>query len=314
MNCRPWLLVWLALVAASCAGSTAQIAVGVTAPEGFTVELFAEGFVGPTQMAFDSNGNLLVAELDGGENDGTGRVLTVSMADPENRAVVHQGLDKPTGVAVTGDRLWIMERQRLSYSTLGEDDLAVFKDNLPSNGRSEGTLTVAPDGALLFNTSGSKRGPNRVDGSGILFRISDPAGQPAEPQVVATGFKHAYAHLFTPDGQLWSVEMTDGTFDDVRASDELLAVTPGDDAGWPQCVDNNRPVVEYGGNAQLCAKSPASHALFGVGATPTSLALAPWDTDTIVAALWLPECRTSPRSSSKASNLPSICCRTTAAC
>lgn len=277
------------LALASCGGDEEPPpAEGITAPDGFAVTEWADGFDGPTQMTFDTDGNLIIAELNGSENDATGRILLVSADDRSDRTVLQEDLNKPTGIAVTGDRLWIMEQRRLTVTTLEPGaPLEVVADELPFNGRSEGTLTVTPDGSLLYDTSGSKRGPDRVPGSGTLFAIENAADGPSEPVVVATGFKHAYAHVIDPDGQLWSVEMTDGNFDGERAQDELLAIGPGDDAGWPQCVENNRPVAEYGGTDERCAASPPSHALLGLGATPTSLVVAPWDDDVFVLTLWL---------------------------
>ena len=295
---RAWAVVLaMSVLMASC-GSTVNQVEGVTAPEGFQTQLWASGFDRPTQMVFTPGGDLVIAELNGGENAALGRILLVASDDANDRVVLQTGLDKPTGVAVTGELLWIMERQRLSVTTLEPGaPRDIVADDLPSNGRSEGTLTVTPDGRLLYNTSGSKRGAARVAGSATLFAIDDAALGPQSPIVIATGFKHAYAHLVDESGQLWSVEMSDGVFDEIRASDELVAITAGDDAGWPQCVDDNRPVVEFGGTEALCAASPSSHALFGLGATPTSLVIAPWDTDSFIVTLWLPgQVVTVPRS------------------
>lgn len=286
---RVWAMVVVLCLAAVSCGSGVEQADGVGAADGFQATLWATGFDGPTQMTFAANGDLIIAELNGGENDARGRILRVAASDVSDREVLQTNLDKPTGIAVTGDLLWIMERNRLSVTSLvpgAPRDIVV--DELPSNGRSEGTLTVTPDGRLLYNTSGSKRGPDRVAGSGTLFAIDDAANGPTPPEIIATGFKHAYAHVVDETGQLWTVEMTDGTFDESRASDELLAVSPGDDAGWPQCVDDNRAVIEYGGTPELCDRSPRSHALFGPGATPTSIVIAPWDPSSFVVALWLP--------------------------
>lgn len=285
---RTWaFLVVICLLATSCTGGDQQVD-GVTTPDGFNVSLWATGFDGPTQMLFAPNGDLIVAEINGGENDSLGRILRISATAADERLVLQTGLDKPTGIALAGDLLWVMERNRLSVTTLEPGAaLNVVADELPSNGRSEGTLTTTPDGRLLYNTSGSKRGPDRVDGSGMLFAIEDAAQGPQEPVMIASGFKHAYAHVVDESGQLWSVEMTDGTFDGERASDELVALRPGDDGGWPQCIDDNQPVIEFGGTAELCASSPRSHALFGPGATPTSMVIAPWDPDLFLVALWI---------------------------
>lgn len=63
-----------------------------------------------------------------------------------------------------------------------------------------------------------------TEGSGRIFEVDPATNAVAE---VASGFKHAYAHTFTGDAStattLWSVEMTDGTFDGEPGSDELHA-------------------------------------------------------------------------------------------
>jgi len=285
----PVCITTLVLLLAACSSSGPQPAPDVIAAPGYQAFVYATDFDGPTQMVFAPNGDLLVAELQGGENDGTGRIVRVDRQDPTARSVLQTDLDKPTGIAVVGDLLWIMERRQLSVTSLepGAARQVVLED-MPFNGRSQGTLTVTPRGQLLFDTSGSKRGADRVAGSGTLFAISSAADGFSQPEVVATGFKHAYAHVVDPDGQLWTVEMTDGTFDGERAPDELVAIAPGDDGGWPQCFGNNRPALEFGGTQAGCAASPPSHAIFGLGATPTSIVLAPWGDDEFVVALWLP--------------------------
>ena len=108
----------------------------------------------------------------------------------------------------------------------------------------------------------------------------------ASPLWWRPGFKHAYARTFAADGTLWQTEMSDGSYDGQPAPDELLAVEPGDDFGWPQCIGDRTAVAEYGGTTERCAGTPRSHALFAPGATPTSVAVAPWDPDVLLVALW----------------------------
>ncbi len=239
-------------------------------------------------MVFAPNGDLLVAELNGSENGGTGRVLRLDGDDPSNTEVLQEGLDKPTGIAIAGDRLWIMERRRLSVTSLDPGAVRrVVADDLPFNGRSEGTLTVGPDDTLYYGTSGSRKGPLADAGSGTIYTIAKASSAaPGEPVVYATGFKNPYAHAFDEQRRLWSVEMTDGTYDGLGASDELVVVAQGDDAGWPRCVDDRRPVAEFGTVDTDCGATLASHALFGVGATPTSLVSSPFDPDVLLVALW----------------------------
>lgn len=282
-------LLILAIAGAACGSSSAELPAGVSVAAGHQLTIVTTGFDRPTQLAFTPAGDLILGALTGGENEASGSVILALAPDFEDRTILQSGLDKPTGVAVIGTDLWIMQRDSLAVTTLGPDaELTIVAADLPNNGRSEGTLTVAPDGALLFDTAGRKRGAVRTEGSGTVFELPEPsAWQSMPPESIATGFKHAYAHTFTADGKLWAVEMTDGNFDGERASDELVQVSRGDDGGWPFCVDDNRVVAEFGGTPEICAESPSSHALFGPGSTPTSIVVAPWDPELLLVTLWI---------------------------
>ena len=287
----------LTLLAAACGGSDADPIAGIDVGDGVAVEVLVTGLDGPTQLASHPDGRLLLGELAGAESEGVGRVVALDLdadddADEEaGREVLVEGLLKPTGVAALGEELWIMEERTLSRGPLGGDgagERTIVLDDLPFNGRSESTLTPTPDGTLLYATSGSLSGGQVREGSGVLWE-HDPSTDVSAP--VSAGFKNAYGHAIGPDGQLWATEVSDGSFDGAPAQDELVAVTPGVDHGWPVCVGDRIPVTEFGGLADdgssRCADGPGSHAVFDPGATPTSVAIAPWDPETLVVALWL---------------------------
>lgn len=254
---------------------------------GLVGDVLVTGLEAPTQLAIGGDGFWYIAQLAGAENDGTGEIVRIDPTDPEGEPVaIVDGLDKPTGVAVFADELWIMERQRLTRGPLDGSSRTVVVDEMASNGRSEGSLTVDGD-RLLFDTSGSLSSRGGLDGtpetaSGVLWSVSATG----DISAIASGFKHAYAQTRGADGQLWTTEMSDGAFDGQPAPDEVVVVTEGRDHGWPRCVGDNRVVVEHGGDAATCALPPRSHALFEVGATPTSIVVSPWDDELLLVALW----------------------------
>ncbi len=262
-----------------CTDDATRAPVGAE-PEELRGEVVVEGLPGPTQLAIGPDGRWWVALLNGGENENSGQVVTIDPAAGEPVVVV-DGLDKPTGIALFGDQLWIMERDRLTRGPLDGSDRLVVADDLPTNGRSEGTLTVDGD-QLLFDTSGRITDGEVVEDSGILWA----ATADGEYEELASGFKHAYAHARSADGTLYTTEVADGRFDGEIPADELVAVTPGLHHGWPQCVGDNQPVAEYGGEPSTCDPLPSSTALFGPGATPTSVVFAPWDDELALVALW----------------------------
>lgn len=286
-------------VATACGSNPSTIDVsGVITADGIEVEGVIDNLNGPTQFVIPNDERLWVATINGGENDMEGQVTRVDLVTKQ-RWVAADGLDKPTGIALLGFELWIMERDQLSHldvsptSTLVEPPPRVIVRNLPNNGRSEGTLTRTPDNQLLFNTSGSKRGADVADGSGRLFMLDaqnifdrDPDDWQGAPIEIASGFKHAYAHAYDEDGDLWVTEMTDGLFDGEAAADEVVLVKSDTDHGWPRCVGNNRAVVEFGGTEQECANIPTSLATFAPGASPTSVVVSPFEPNTLLVALW----------------------------
>ena len=114
---------------------------------------------------------------------------------------------------------------------------------LPFNGRSNGTLTVTPEGQLLFETSGRRAGNRAQEGSGTLQRLNPD--DPTNPVPVATGLKGAYAHTFSEDGELFSTEIGDDPVNGQAPPDELNLVTEGGDYGWPQCYGDQEAGAEY---------------------------------------------------------------------
>jgi glucose/arabinose dehydrogenase len=208
-----------------------------------------DGLRGPTQFTDGPDGLLVVAELGGGsgedaaagdEESGEGRVLAVDLATGARRTLL-SGLDKPTGVAVADSTLWVMTRRsllRAPWPPGGSGELVAetVLDDLPYNGRSEGTLTPLPDGRILYETSGDLRSGEPVEGSGALWAFDPVTGRPS---AVATGLKNAYAHAVLADGRVVTTDVGDNIPD--PPPEELVVLSPpgpgeeAPDAGWPDC-------------------------------------------------------------------------------
>ena len=256
-------------------------------PPGFRADLVVEGLNGPTQMIAGPDGRLWVAQLNGGENARLGQVLSLSPETGKGNILLDL-LFKPTGIAAHKGTLWIAAGRDLLAAPIGADGSAgppepVLTD-LPYNGRSNGTLTVTPHGEIIYETSGSRQGNEAAPGSGRLWALTPQ--DPANPRVLATGLKGAYGHAIDAEGRIWTTEIGDDLIDDGAPPDELNLVVTGADFGWPQCAGNGEPVQRYGGTAERCAQSRAPVALFAPNATPTSVAVAPWDASVLLVALW----------------------------
>lgn len=250
-----------------CTSASERTTSADTTSSGNGPVVIVDGLGSPTQFADGPSGQLLIAQLAGNEEDRTGQVLALDPGSGERRVLV-ANLDKPTGVAWLAGSLFIMERRRLVRArwdggTARPGPLEVIVDDLPFNGRSEGTLTVTPDDKLLYETTGSMAGGTVVDGSGTLW-VLDPTTGSSSP--VATGLKNAYAQVFLPDGRLLTTEIGDTS--GPAPVDELnllpYPAAPGSpvDAGWPTCPGDSD-----------CGGVTTPLATFTPHSTPTGVAI-----------------------------------------
>ena len=240
--------------------------------DGFMSEQLPYQFNRPTQFTVVDD-VLYVAQLNGGENEQKGQVIQVNLESGE-QIILAENLDKPTGITVLNNELWIATRDAiLRQSLTDEGKIEIILEGLPNNGRSNGTLTVTPDNKILYETSGNKRDSD----SGKLWAL-DP--ETLESTELASGLKGAYAHVVDENGRIWFTEIADGQVEGVTLPDELNLLEIGADFGWPRCYgrelagpdcDNVRPAVT----------------IFPAQSTPTSVAVSPFDPDTLLVALWV---------------------------
>lgn len=279
-------LAWLS----ACSPAAPTPDLGLQLPEGYQAERFAAGLQGPTQLIIGPDDRIWLAQLAGLESGGTGQVVALDRDDPQQREVLLDGLFKPTGIAVVDGGLWIASGRDLLRAPLTEDGRLgppeTVLGELPFNGRSNGTLTLSPVGELIYETSGSRRGNQAIEGSASLWAL-DPA-DPSEPRLIATGLKGAYAHTFDGHGRLWTTEVADDTVNGAAPPDELNLVIAGADYGWPACFAEQQPAENYGGTAAACAPTQPAAAVFPPRSTPTGVVASPWEADTLLVALWGP--------------------------
>ncbi len=265
------LLFVLLLLLSGCADTPPTAAPAesppFTLPPGFSAEALPTQFTQPTQFFVDEENQLWVAEINGPENAEAGRVVRIDLATGE-QTVVATDLDKPTGIALLGDTLWVAARNTLVKvdSAEGPDSAIVAIDNLAFNGRSNGTLTVTPDGKLLATTTGRSSDPN----SGRLWTFDPINGALDE---LASGLKNAYAHVYDADGRLWMTEIGDGSLDGVAYPGEV-------NYGWPTCYGRELAGTD-------CDDVVPAVAVLPDHATPTGIAVSPFEPDTLLVALWL---------------------------
>ncbi len=291
------------LVLAACTSDGGGAPEGVEVASGWRLEVARTDLDRPTQVVVAADGRVVAAQLSGDEGAGTGTVVDLGVdAGADEAAVLADGLEVPTGVAVVGEDLFVQQPTallRIEGAAAGPGGAVTeLVADLPNNGRSQGTITPLPDGRLAFAATGTGSGPDPDPASGTLHAIAPDAEPGTVPDVVATGFKNAYGHVplrADEDGAdavapLAVTEIGDGRYDGEPPPDELVLVpTTGPDVptdgGWPRCVGDRVPVVDNGGTDEGCAATRPALVTFDPGATPTSVAAGP--ADSLLVALWV---------------------------
>jgi glucose/arabinose dehydrogenase len=244
---------------------------------------FVDGLVGPTQVIDGPEDVLVVAQINGDEEQREGQVVAIDTATKKQRLLLSQ-LDKPTGVAWIDNTLWVMVRRGLvkaAWDGVNEPGpIETVLRDLPFNGRSEGTLTPMSDGSLLYETSGTldpKSPGTALTGSGQLRRYDPKTGAST---VVAIGSKNSYARVLLADGRLAVTEIGDGPGS--PPPDEVNIITipkpdePPADLGWPSCPSDAAAEA-------ACANVVAPIAVFPPSSTPIGLVVSG---DDLYVALW----------------------------
>lgn len=247
-------------------------------PAGYTANVYAFGLNSPTALAFGSDPDpmtqqgwrLYVAQLNGGENAGTGQVIAIDNAGAKPQVIL-ENLMKPTGVAWFNDALYVVAHRDVLKFTVAEGKLStplVLAKDVPFNGRSLGHIKVGPspdpftgesENRLYFSSSGGRAGA-----SGFIYSMKLDG---SDRQTVARGLKNAYAFAWSlADGTMYSTEIGDAVMPPLE---EINIVKRDADFGWPAC-----PAT------QTCAGIENPIATFSAHSTPTGIAW--WENSLLV--------------------------------
>jgi glucose/arabinose dehydrogenase len=209
-------------------------------PEGFTVNVYAEGLDAPRWLALTPEGDVLVTEtrqnrirrLADRDGDGAAEV-NETFADESN------GLDIPFGMAFAGDYFFLgntAEVRRYPY-TSGQALAGTGEKiaDLPGGGYNQHwtrNVVAAPDGQKLYVSIGSETNVDREPLPRASVQVMNLDG--SDQQTFAYGLRNPVGLDFHPTtGELYTtVNERDGLGDDL-VPDYFTRIQPGEFYGWP---------------------------------------------------------------------------------
>jgi len=208
-------------------------------PRGFNAEVYAEGFERPRFMLSGPNQEILLSD-----SAESGSVWVLRNTDrnfkAESKKKILEGLDRPFGLALWKDYLYVAETTSLKRYTydakamqvVGKgQELVSWKDF----GKGHWTRSILFDGKgkKMYVTVGSGSNVDAgEDPKRAAIHRYNPDGSGHE--VVATGVRNVIGLRWYPGTQtLWAaVQERDGLGDDL-VPDYFTAIKPGSFYGWP---------------------------------------------------------------------------------
>lgn len=239
------------------------------APEGFVVTRFAGDLAHPRWLLVLPNGDVLVSEASsepkppeglmdriaqrvqryaGALKPSPNRIMLLRDADgdgvAEMRTVFAEGLNRPQGMALVGETLYIANTDALVRTPWrpgqtqieGEPEKVVDLPAGELNHHWVKNVIAAPDGARLFVTSGSN---SNIAENGMEAEINRAAILEVDPangalRLYASGLRNPNGMAFEPvTGALWTAVNERDMLGDDLVPDYMTRVQEGGFYGWP---------------------------------------------------------------------------------
>lgn len=224
-------------------------------PAGFAVEEYASGFSKPRGLLQLPGGQILVTE-----SIAKGGVYVVEKGQPKKPLI--EGLDRPFGLALWKDYLYVSESQAIKRFKLDAKALTVGPAEVvvPLTGYDKGhtSRSIAFDkkGRKMYVSVGSASNIDLGDPENrAAINVYNPDGSGHE--VMAGGLRNPVSVRVNPvSGKLWvTVQERDGLGDEL-VPDFFTEVKPGAFYGWPYAyIGQNEEPRHKGKNPAAVAKT-----------------------------------------------------------
>ena len=221
----------------------------VQVPEGFKVEVYAEGLDAPRFIHFGPEGKLFVAErgadrivsLEDKDGDGRSDLLQVFADEVANpHSITFYDGDWYVGVPNGVIRL-------TDHDGDGQaDERIALIDNYPTSGHNTRTVEFLPDGRMLVSVGSScniceEEDPRRA--AVVAYENANAEGE----YLYASGLRNAVGLTLHPStGELWATDNGRDRMGDDLPPETVYIIREGADYGWPRCHSGRIVDPDYG--------------------------------------------------------------------
>lgn len=243
----------------------------ITMPEGFAIEVYADGVDNARSLTLGDKGTIFVST----RRDGSIYALVPRDDAAPERIVLAEDLKTPNGIAYHRGDLYVAEMSRILRfpdieSRLRDDfDPEVVYDALPSESHHGWRyIDFGPDGRLYVSV-GAPCNVCERDGFALIGSMT-PEGE--DWRVVARGVRNSVGFAWHPEtGELWFTDNGRDMMGDDRPPGELNRLTrAGQHFGFPYCHGGDVADPEFG-EQRDCAEFRAPAQKLGPHVAPLGM-------------------------------------------
>jgi len=234
----------------------------IVVPNGFTVDVWAEGFRTPRFMLQGEHGEILLSDSDGGT------VYALANGDPKQRKEVLKGLTRPYGLALWHEYLYVGEMtsiKRYKYDAAkftASDPQEVLNLAKAEGGHWTRSLLFDREGKKLYIGVGSHGNIEVGDEHRAAINRINPDGSGWE--LFASGTRNPIGlHWYPGSDTLWAAVQERDALGDDLVPDYFTHVQPTGFYGYPWAYSGQHKEPRLDDHQDMIAKSLTPDILLG---------------------------------------------------
>jgi len=210
-------------------------------PQGFRVNVFAQGLENPRGLIVAENGDVYVAEREAGrvrllrDSNGDGRADVSRVV----REGLGEGMEGVHAFAIRGNRLYMVTVTELFSAPIQADggigEPERHLEDIPEGGQHPNrTMRFGPDGMLYLSVGSQTNGvPEPDEETATILRVNP---QTWEREIYARGLRNTIGFGWHPvSGHLYGLDHNTDHRGDNWPPEELNRIIQGRHYGWPFC-------------------------------------------------------------------------------